>query len=75
MNAKCKVCGDPLRFKMRIGSKSCKPCRDFFWRSNNNLNDKKQLKQFSKECLKNSCKIIIFFYIIYRLLIFRYTYY
>ena len=61
MNAMRKACGDPLRFKMHIGSNSCKPCRDFFWRSNNNLNAKKQLKQFRKECLKKSCKLLSFF--------------
>ena len=49
----CSVC----TITPNESSQSCRACKEFFTRSNNNLKDKKHLKQFSQECLIKSCKI------------------
>ena len=48
MNTKCNP-SDPSPATF-FGSHSCRACKDFFSRSNNNPKDKKQLKIFTQEC-------------------------
>ena len=38
-------------------SQSCRACKEFLRRSNYNLKDKKQLKQFSPKCIIQPCNI------------------
>ena len=56
MNTKCYVCSDPSSGNY-YGSHSCHACKEFFRRSNINLKEKKQLKQFSPKCIKQPCNI------------------
>ena len=49
----CNVC----TITPNESSQSCRACKEFFRRSNYNLKEKKQLKQFSPKCIKQPCYI------------------
>ena len=49
----CSVCA----MTSNESSQSCRACKEFFRRSNINLKEKKQLKQFSPKCIKQPCNI------------------
>ena len=49
----CNVCA----ITPNESSQSCRACKEFFRRSNYNLKEKKQLKQFSPKCIKQPCNI------------------
>ena len=49
----CSVC----TITPNESSQSCRACKESFTRSNNNLKEKKQLKQFSPKCIIQPCNI------------------
>ena len=49
----CSVCA----MTSNESSQSCRACKEFFTRSNNNLKEKKQLKKFSPKCIIQPCNI------------------
>ena len=49
----CSVC----TIAPNESSQSCRACKEFFTRSNNNLKEKKQLKQFSPKYIIQPCNI------------------
>ena len=53
----CSVCG----ITTNQSSQSCRACKEFFGRPYYNLEDKKELKQFSPKCLIQPCNIINLF--------------
>jgi len=59
-NSKCWVCyfthENP---KVYDGVQTCRLCKEFFKRSNNNLQNKKQLEQFSASCQIQLCNFLI----------------
>jgi len=70
MNVKCDVCGD-FSSGIYFGGKSCRACKDFFWRSNKNLKEKKQLKHSSQSCYTNTCNTKYIFVKLFKILIYK----
>ena len=54
----CSVCA----ITPNESSQSYRACKEFFRRSNYNLNNKKHLKQFSPKCIIQPCNIKNFFF-------------